>query len=308
MSTSDLTPVSKAEFSEILNIWVKQYNINPSDQPDITPIIDSITADCIAQLGPEVGPKYAVNGAMLAVTFYSTHPTSLQRILGLYTAGFLSLDDLAPDLHSDIELFGKRIQTGQPQPRGPLEILRKSLAEMEPHYSDFTMGMIYATTFEAMLSMVMESSGRAFSADQVSANFTQFFRWLLGFGKPYGYFLLAPVLYDAPIRDVEVVLFGLMPDLSEMGVVLNDDLSFYKESVVGDERSNYIYKEARSRGISLYRELVETTQRMIATYDDMRRKVGEIPQLQVVTDAWMKGMVQFHFAASRYRLHEVEIS
>ncbi|PYH93167.1 terpenoid synthase, partial [Aspergillus ellipticus CBS 707.79] len=246
------------------------------------------------------------NGAMLAVTFYSSHPPEIQRCLGLYTAGFLSLDDFAPNMIEDLELFGKRIQTGQPQPRSALELLRKALAGMEPHYSNFTMGMIYSTTFEAMLSMVMEASGREFTPDQVSADFTSFFRWLLGFGKPYGFFILAPALYDVDIREVEAVLFGVMPDLSEVGVVLNDDMSFYKESVVGDERNNYIYKEARSRGISLYQELRETTERMVTTYQVLHKKTAEIPQLQAVTAAWMEGMVQFHFAATRYRLHELD--
>ncbi|KAA8652903.1 hypothetical protein EYZ11_007162 [Aspergillus tanneri] len=305
IAAKDQPDVSAAEFRDIAKVWVDRYHLDPSYKHDITDIIDSVTKDCVSQLGPDLGPKYAENGCVLGVTFYMTHPRELQRIIGLFTAGFLSLDDLAPSMREDLYMFQPRLIVGEKQARGPLELLRKALAEMEPYYSKLAMGMIYGTVIEDILSMTLERPERPYTADKVSPDFTSFFRRMLGFGRPYGWFIIAKPLFNTPVDEVELVHFGVMPDLAELGVVINDILSFYKESVVGDERDNHAYREARARRVSLNTVLQEFTSQLIATFDAVHDKVAENPQLQYVLDSWMKGMIMFHFCAPRYRLGEL---
>ncbi|RAH75644.1 terpenoid synthase [Aspergillus aculeatinus CBS 121060] len=253
--------------------------------------------------------RYATFATSVALTFYPLHPWDLKILTALYTAAFISLDDQILDMRHDVQLFRTRLLRGEPQPQASLALFAKTLTQMEPHYGTFTMDLLVASTIESIASQGLESSGHAYPPDRISDDFPRYFRWMTGFAQPYGLFLPARHLFpDQPTETVEALMLGVMPEMAQLAHGINDVLSFYKESVVGSERANFIYMGAAKRGIAPLAMLEEFTWELFTSYEAVMRRLEVNSQLREVFRLWIHGETLFHYIDPRYRLMEVELS
>ncbi|PYH86313.1 terpenoid synthase [Aspergillus uvarum CBS 121591] len=192
--------------------------------------------------------RHATFATNCALTFYPLHSWDLKILTALYTVASISLDDQILDMRHDVQLFRTCLLRGEPQPQRPLALFARTLTQMELRHGTFTLDLLVASTVESIASHGIESSGHIYHADQI---FSRYFRWMTGFAQSYGLFVPAQHLFpNEPIKTIEALMLGVMPDRVQLAHGINDVLSFYKELVARTERANFIYMGAAKRGVS----------------------------------------------------------
>jgi trichodiene synthase TRI5 len=87
----------------------------------------------------------------------------------------------------------------------------------------------------------------------------------------------------------------------------HDLLSFYKESIVSDDRNNYVYQEAMAQRISVHEVLRNLARQIMGYIENIKRTMSTNPDLSKFADEYIRGSIGFHMDASRYRLSELDI-
>ncbi|PYI23962.1 terpenoid synthase [Aspergillus violaceofuscus CBS 115571] len=306
-------PVSHDKFAQLAKRWRGYFEIDISTNPDpdFTKLKETIMPDClsITHDNTALADRHARFATNCALAFYPLHSWDLKILTALYTTAFISLDDQILDMRHDVQLFRTRLLRGEPQPQGPLALFAKTLTRMEPHYGTLTMDLLVASTVESIASHGLESSGHVYHPDRISDDFPRYFRWMTGFAQPYGLFLPARHLFPAePIEAIEALMLGVMPEMAQLANGINDVLSFYKESVVGTERANFIYMSAAKRGVSPLAMLENFSRELFTSYEAVMGRLEVNLQLREVFRRWVKGETRLQFIDPRYRLMEVDLS
>ncbi|KAJ5375424.1 hypothetical protein N7517_007430 [Penicillium concentricum] len=298
------TLVSADEYKDILNNFFLGVSPDLSYIPDPS-LEDYILAACLSNgVANEKANQISKHGASVAQQFYPLHKFEIQRLVGLFSAYFFAVDDLGLDFVDDIRKFGRKTMQGDPQPP-LLEAFAALLPQFNQHYPDICSNKIATGLINFMdaSAIEFETTGK-FLHLETAASFPRYFRIMTGLAEPYTFFILTNDLWS----EENINLFiQAAPDIMDLTDTINDLLSFYKESIVGDERNNYVYHRALSDCIRVSDVLHRLVEENTARIDNVKATVSESPALLQMVDAYIRGFVGFHVMRPRYKLNELEI-
>jgi hypothetical protein len=117
------------------------------------------------------------------------------------------------------------------------------------------------------------------------------------------------MIFGAPGCSEELLheYLPLIPDLGLYTNQLNDLFSFYKESIVGDERNNAPHLRARMAQMSVATVLQQLQKEILDSLGRMNRVLQQRPALEKYVTAYIDGYVAYHLDDPRYRLSELSI-
>ncbi|KAI0755125.1 terpenoid synthase [Daedaleopsis nitida] len=227
-----------------------------------------------------------------------------QRYVAFYTAYLVVADDLGQYNLEAIGQFARRLTCGQPQLHLALDRLVVLLRTTHDLYPRVSADAIIANTLDALSWMFVEVQTKYKAVLPAASRYPHYIRCKVGVAAGYSHFCFMKHWAD----NAETGLFYLqsIPDLEVITVFANDILSFYKEALAR-ENDNYIHLRAAAEQkpvIQVLREVVEETV-------ESTRKLAELgavqPGLAAICNDYIMGYIDFHFAAKRYRLQDLEI-
>jgi hypothetical protein len=296
--------VTKAQYEEILNHFLSSIPFQRTWSPD--PSIEEIVRSHCLRHGFDTAKTYQIakHGAAAAQWFYPKHPKEVQIAIGLFTAFFFTVDDFGDKILHEVRNFRRAIVARAEQPP-VLQSFAELLPTFDQYYDAFSADKIFTGLIDFMGSCAMEfeTSGK-FKALDTSPNFPRYFRFKTGLAEPYVYFILC----RAAFSHEELPLFvQAVPDLMDFSADVNDLLSFYKESIVSNERNNAVFHQADIGKGDIVSVLHKLVARAKVSVDRIRTTLAGNPALLSYTEAYLYGFIGFHVSQSRYRLYELDI-
>lgn len=245
-------------------------------------------------------------GAAAAKWFYPKHPRELQIALGKFTALAFTIDDLGHTFPEALRTYRARLVTGQPMDAKIMRSLVQHAHEVSQlHYDTWDGDMIVKAVLEFFSANLVEiERGSRLRPTESSPAFTSYFRLKSGVAEPFAYFIF-PLARSQHPGGCEHL--PLIPDLMAFMDEVNDLMSFYKESMVGDERDNAIYMHAGVRGQGLTQALLDYRASSLELIGRIRAFAAEAG-LKDQVDEFLNGYMAFHLTYPRYRLSELSLS
>ncbi|KAL4913993.1 isoprenoid synthase domain-containing protein [Aspergillus aurantiobrunneus] len=258
------------------------------------------------QASPHPLPIANAAGCIIATTTYPFVPAAVQEVIAIYTT-FAILIDVTTDVTTDeLKGFLARLCTSQPQPNPLLRHLLQFIGEVVPRfYGAFASDMIRKAIIEFISACVVENEYLDKAVPQGTApEFPDYIRHQTGMAEAYTFFVFPEILF-AESTFMSLYL-PVIPGLVQYFNLANHLLSFYKESVVGKEGSNYIWNHARANGLSPIESLRETASTLGQCAAKTKATLAN-KGLQNAVGNVINGYVIYHCNSSRYRLYELAI-
>lgn len=245
-------------------------------------------------------------GCWFAQSTYGFIPKEVQERVALYTTLFLIIEDISADTVDDLKAFQTRLMRGERQPNPLHEAFAHCANDFRKYYGPFASDMIMKGTIDFISSCFfeVEHEGKLTMTKSTSA-FPLYLRNKTGLGEVYAFFAFPESMF--PEKTFLRTFITAIPDMASVLCLVNDILSFYKESVVGDERITYIYHyshthdatafESLQHAISSTMDCVGNLQQVLAVDTLMRNNIDEL----------IRGLIMFHCSSSRYKLWELGI-
>ncbi|KAJ5758487.1 Terpenoid synthase [Penicillium odoratum] len=297
--------VTRSEYEELLTEFFAAIPYQ-NDLPEIDPSVEEeIARHCLNTELTEKRAKACSNvGAGAAEWFYPTHKRETRVAIGIYTALCVAVDDFCGEHLQEVQNFRLNMVARKPQVKF-LEALSRLLSSLDEHYEPFCSDKIITTSINYMGACVLEhhTTGK-FEALKTASMFPHYLRLMTGIPEAYVFFILHKHIYNL---DSLTPFIQALPDLVEFTNGINDLLSFYKESIVGVERNNYVYLQAMAQqdtALSVLHKIAGDVQDYIRKVKSTLEANGDL--LEVV-DAYIKGNIVFHIRLARYRLSELSI-
>lgn len=248
-------------------------------------------------------------GAAAARWFYPRHPRALQAALGTFTALAFAIDDLGHLFPDALRTYRARLVTGQPLDAPVMRALVVQAHAVATRYYDTWDGdMIVKAVLEFFSANLVElERGARLRPTGDSPAFTSYFRLKSGVAEPFAYFIF-PLARSR--RPGDCAHLPLIPDLMAFMDEVNDLMSFYKESMVGDERDNAIYMHAGAQGQGLTQALLDYRASALELIARIRAFAAqhEDAGIKDQVDEFLNGYMAFHLTYPRYRLSELGLS
>ncbi|KAJ5472900.1 hypothetical protein N7530_006901 [Penicillium desertorum] len=303
MSEGPISNTLKQDYSNIVNHFLSKqpFTLFSTD----TAIEDTVLSRCLSHNIPEKNAQMlASHGTAAAKQFYPLHSAEIQKLIALYTAYFGAIDDLGEDFIEGLRKFGHDMLRNAVQ----TEILHDYadlLGEFGHFYCDFCSNKIVTGTISFIDACVMEfESAHNFQKLRTAPGFPDYFRAMTEVGEPYTYFILREDLVSK--GNLELFIQAV-PDIIFFTYSVNDLLSFYKESIVGDERGNFVHLRAVKDGVTVKDVLCSLSVEIQRYAQNIRSTVADDEKLFSVVDAYLRGYIGFHVSKYRYRLSELDI-
>ncbi|KAH9901761.1 isoprenoid synthase domain-containing protein [Xylariomycetidae sp. FL2044] len=171
-----------------------------------------------------------------------------------------------------------------------------------------TIEFVEATNLEETLSRLPTSTSTSTAA--ASSQFPRYLRAKTGFAEPYAHAIFPHDVF--PESQFRSIYLPALPALCDIIDFTNDILSFYKETIRGDERHNFICNVAvttlRDGDGDEGRTLRKVVDVVVDRVMEVRRVLGAYPELMRCADDFLDNYVAWHMnTTQRYRLDEVAI-
>lgn len=296
--------VTKQQYEDILTEFFRIAPLPSTIYYRDPSIEETIIKSCLSHgLDKEVTIKAAKAGAATAHWFYPLHKKEVQLAIGLFTAFCIEVEDLGDICVEEIRSFRENMILGKPQ----LPLLQSCAALpslFDQHYNKFSADKITTGLIGFMGSCVLEFEGSDFGALESSPKFPNYFRVMTGLAEPYTFFTLQKDFFTP---ETLKLLIQAAPDIMDYTDHVNDLLSFYKESIVSDDRNNYIYQQAIAQRTTVHEVLWNLVRQIMGYIDNINRTISTNPTLCKFIDAYLRGFIGFHMDIPRYRLSELDI-
>ncbi|KAI9370802.1 terpenoid synthase [Aspergillus egyptiacus] len=245
----------------------------------------------------------------IAVTTYPWLSRSIQRVIAIYTVYLIAIDDLAPEMKNDLKGFSQRLYRTQ-QPEN--QLLRCFLGFMDVDvcslYGQFSRDMMLKANIDFVAACYLEvelEASRGISLPREALSFPYYLRQKSGIAEVYALLAFPAELYP---EDLYLTRFlPAIPDLVYVFNVVNDIMSFYKESIVGTEKANLVSHIATVKSLSALRSLQHLCQETSEAIERIRAILSAVPQMQQDIENIFHGYTLYHLSQSRYRLKELGI-
>lgn len=223
----------------------------------------------------------------------------------LYTAMFFAIDDLSPEITEPLDNFGQNLLLGREQTHPLLRLCFDVTFRMNKFYGQFASDMILKSMIEFLSANRVEVKlpGKITPLPS-TPSFPKYFRLKSGMPEAFAFFPF-PTLDEGEGNLDEFIL--LLPDLIDFIDAGNDILSFYKESILSDDRENCIHQYADAHCVSPAESLLYHCQLLRKCVANLRASVLEHPRWKDNLEQFIQGYLGFHVACDRYRLADFAI-
>jgi hypothetical protein len=197
-----------------------------------------------------------------------------------------------------------RLLSGQRQKHTVLQSFVEFLLELRTHLGPYAAATLLKATVEFFNGLLLERGHNHDLRVPLGATaFPSYLRTVTGFAEPFAHFVFCQTKFPEA-RYLHRYL-GCVPDLIAYINYTNDVISFYKESIVGEERVNYICNVAKTRGIGQSEALRVVSREVCDTVKSIRLALREEPEMTEVVEDFFRSYVLFHLNQPRYQLMEV---
>ncbi|KAL4808096.1 isoprenoid synthase domain-containing protein [Aspergillus unguis] len=307
---SDHGPVSKAELEQILSDFLKAINFR---MPDYT-YDYTLEEPVMAHFKTKDWPAPQRDRALKMAKWISTgvgmcYPFASRdsRIsFGIHSTYLLLIDDIGHQIPTALATFGSNLAAGKAQDSPVLQSFAEWLTEGDKYMGPFANAMNIKCAIEFVHGCLLENTyNDNMQIPRHAVNFPAYLRAKTGFTEPYAFFCYPQDLY--PEDKYLQIYLPAMQDLCEYVNYCNDILSFYKESVVGEERLNYVCNYASAHGVSLLEALRQISASVVRNVQNIRLILADHEDVLGDTEAFIQGYAAWYLLQNRYRLHELQI-
>ncbi|PSN73294.1 terpenoid synthase [Corynespora cassiicola Philippines] len=311
MELSHLGNVSKEEYGEILSKFLIDIDFYmPPFGYDFT--LENLVMEYFQKQPnwPAHLTKRAVGMAKWMSTglgmCYPFAEKDIQVAYGIHATYVLFIDDIIHELGDALDEFEARLVKGQPQKSPILQSLVNFLLDNDTYMGPYAAAMNTKATIEFICGCIMERNYDGKIKPPVGAKkFPGYFREKTGYTEPYAHFCFPEAMY--PEKDYLHVYMPCVQDLIEFISYANDILSFYKESVIGPERLNYVCNIANTHGLSASDALKLVCKNVTENVLTTRQVLKDYPDMVDTVDEFFRGYVAWYINQTRYHLTDIEI-
>ncbi|RPA83933.1 terpenoid synthase [Ascobolus immersus RN42] len=258
-----------------------------------------------------------------ATIIYRSFPIEIQELVALYTIYYVYLDDntennpsvFLPELRKFVFLMtGSHVEVCDPITRLAADLVRIEAPRL---YNGYGAGIIIKSSLDFAMGLMVEALSELKDPDgKVIAEYgkrdsigtvekyARFLRLKTGVSEAYAQFLFPKCKF--PNEDDTLLailpLFSPIMDNIDQG---NDILSYYKESVVGDDKQTYFEMLERMTGVDKLLWLKKECDKQVGLVRGMRKMLVDNPLVLGIYEDFVDGYVRWHCNASRHRLGEI---
>ncbi|KAI1106469.1 putative trichodiene synthase [Jackrogersella minutella] len=245
-------------------------------------------------------------GAWIATSTYPFTPARVREAIAIYSTLAIMIEDTSKENLTDLKSFHDRLLHRQPQANKLLETTIHFIQGLRGIYGPFISEMITKATMEFISVCIFEQEYEGiFAAASSTPEFPWYLRLKTGIGEAYAFFAFPEALY--PEDTFLPTILPTIPYLLRFFDLGNDFFSFYKESVVSNDRLNYIHNCSRANSITPTRALEDASSSLSDCVRIVREALSVNPQLRDNIEQLFHGYAMYHFGTERYRLSELSI-
>lgn len=227
-----------------------------------------------------------------------------QTAFSLHNCYILFIDDRMRAEGPPLGDFATQLLSSQPQSHPILRSYVKALLDMQAYVGPYAASMTLSAANNFISGIAFERlyDGKVHPPKGAVA-FPPYLRIITGISEPTAHYIFPQ--HKFPEEEYLHIYLPCIPDLVDYVNWVNDITSFYKESIVGDERLNYVCNFAHTRDISYAKALKLITQEVCERVQRIRYVLRKSPGLMEVVEDFFKAYMAFHLEQPRYRLREV---
>ncbi|XHG03067.1 hypothetical protein AWENTII_006388 [Aspergillus wentii] len=217
------------------------------------------------------------------------------------------IEDISGDIQDEIRRFAFNLTAGQRQTSPVLQSLQDFLPGLRMLFGPCAYSVIISGVIHFLNGCLIEQryDGKL-EVPAGAVNFPSYFRQKTGNAEALVQFVFPEETYPEDVYLKQYLL--VIPDFCDALNYINDILSFYKESVIGDEQLNYISNVSKVRGISPADALRLTCSSVVQTMGNIRKTLSGNQRMVEDIELSLKGYVQWHLdQPKRYHLGDLEI-
>ncbi|KAH8435115.1 uncharacterized protein LDX57_012744 [Aspergillus melleus] len=280
--------------------------------PDDPKLIDAAHKACLQHIPSEEHRRKVIpllSVALLCATqVYPSLPFEVRLLITVYTAMFAYIDAYDDDdLIRNLDQFAIYFSRGATQTDPCLNYLAHLLAVEVPNlWGPVACSCIVKATMDMVAGSLLEKRFPS-GFERLAQNFPAFLRRKTGDSEAYVLFNFPELLF--PESEYLGLYIHSLPGAIEISDFINDIMSHYKESIVGNEQNTYIVNEARRQERSSAEILDQTCQNTWAMHQHLQQKLAAADErvLQAYC-SFVDGMAGYHIVDPRYRLGEVGLA
>jgi hypothetical protein len=243
--------------------------------------------------------SYAVNRC------YPNFPNEIRVLIGVYTMFMVTIEDYCPYMDESILGFGRRMLGGQPQQHALLEGAQKALCAFYKCYGEFLCQVIFKSTLEFFNGTFLEYHCNHLIPSHEAVLFPDYLRYKAGNSEAYACFIFNE--WEFPESKYLESYLMVIPEMRIFIDAANDFISFYKESIVGCDRFNYIINYAKVHEISVLDSLKIRANDIVNSIRASKEILkNHLNLLKPVID-FIEGFLYFHLTQGRFRIHELNL-
>uniref|UniRef100_UPI003CC922A9 SydA n=2 Tax=Aspergillus versicolor TaxID=46472 RepID=UPI003CC922A9 len=214
----------------------------------------------------------------------------------IYDEDYLTFGDAGTE-------FSLRLVRGLPQKAPFLDSLAQFLQNTDQYLGPYGSSMVIKTTLEFVEGTNVENDfSEAVPPDAL--RFPRYLRVKTGFAETYAHAIFPNDTF--PEHKYRKLYLPALSPLCDIIDFTNDILSFYKETIRGTERINYICNVANTTGSSALRCLQETVDAVESRVLEIHRILAPYPDLLAHCNDYLAAYIGWHIrTTSRYFLDEV---
>jgi len=237
---------------------------------------------------------------------YPFLPSSTHREISIFTTYLFIIDDYGDEEEDDLQHFTSALVTGQAQPNAILRTFLEFLPSLKAHYGPYAYDMFVKSTIEFINGCLLEQRlNHKFQTPAYATSFPRFFRLKTGYADPYAHFLFPEYMWQE--KECLQVYLPCLPDLINYINHSNDLISFYKESILGNERFNYICNYAKAERIPVTEALRRTAEDTLESVRRIRKVLDGHPEMLQSVECFVQGFLTYHLLCPRYRIIETGV-
>ncbi|RAH52113.1 terpenoid synthase [Aspergillus piperis CBS 112811] len=298
-----MTTVTPDDFFKIISPFLEEVFLDlppyHKDEAFHQEVLDQFT---LSGLPEDVVRASSEAGAVVAECFYPSLKDPLRLSIAVWTAYIFSLDNICTDASFRDQMKSYRsVFFGQSTDLKFLNGLYTSLEDLSKYYDTFAGDMIMKSVLDYVSINILEEEQKErkddFMLSSSTSMFPDFLRQKSAIGEAYA-FLNFPGSWNV------ASYFPLIPDMAAIVDRLNDVVSFYKESVLGNEAGTLVRQTCVCLGVSEYEAIEIRAAQCLDCIQRLRGACqGDVKLLKRVNE-FIQGYALYHLCLDRYKLND----
>ncbi|THC93476.1 hypothetical protein EYZ11_007032 [Aspergillus tanneri] len=247
--------------------------------------------------------KWMSTGIGMCYPFTDRDSQIKYAIHGIYV---LFIEGVLEELGSALDNFAMNLLLGKCQESPVLQSFADFLASGQTYLGCLGNTVNIKSAIEFINGCILERDlDGKITPPTGAVNFPKYLRDKTGFSEPYAHFCFPQKIY--PESKYLQTYLPVVPDITEYTCYTNDILSFYKESIVGHERLNYISNYANTQGVGLADALREVCANVTRNVHNVRSVLANHPEMLKNVEEYFRGYAAWYLNQKRYRLDDIQI-